>query len=178
MINKSTIFKTNFSNLLIAQTFQLFEIFNSRRHQQQINFQNLIRRARIRKKRIERINRNRISEINPQQNAGQTISFVDDPFEGNINPGTPKVARLYMKATESIGDEDKFDLTIENSQKFLDQMTWDTNTFGWGIMTGQDEVKNILKDHKDISETDIKRQTYKTWANYQATFQDPVPDGY
>jgi len=35
-----------------------------------------------------------MSEINSQQNAGQTISFVDDPFKGNINPGTPEGVRL------------------------------------------------------------------------------------
>jgi len=62
-------------------------------------------------------------------------------------------------------------------------MTQDTNTFGWGIMVrtiqnGPNEVKNILKYHKDILEADIKRQAYKTWANYLETFQDPIPDGY
>ena len=71
----------------------------------------------------------------------------------------------------------------KNAQKFLDQMTRDTNMFGWGILVrmvqvGNNQYKNILVDHKDVTEIDMKRQAYKTWGNHLATFQDPVPDGY
>ena len=62
-------------------------------------------------------------------------------------------------------------------------MTRDTNTFGWGILVRTVQVnantqKNILKDHKDISAADIKRQAYKTWGNHAAEFHTPVPDTY
>ena len=111
------------------------------------------------------------------------VLFVDDPFKGNINPGTLDGAKLYMKAMAPIDDDDKFDVNINNAQKFLDHMTRDTNTFGWEILVhmvqvGNNQYKNILVDHKDVTEIDIKRQAYKTWGNHLATFQDPVPDGY
>ena len=111
------------------------------------------------------------------------VLFVDDPFKGNINPGTSEGAKLYMKATATMDDDDKFDITIVNAQKFLDHITRDTNTFGWGmlvhtIQVRNNEFKNILVDHKDITESDIKRQAHKTWGNHRATFQDVVPEGY
>jgi len=104
------------------------------------------------------------------------VIFVVDPFKGNINPGTSEGSKLYTKATATIDDDEKFDLNIENAQKFLDHMTRDTNKFGWRILvrmvqTGPNDHKNILIDHEDsITTKDIKRQTYKTWGNYLATF--------
>ena len=111
------------------------------------------------------------------------LIFVDDPFKGNINPGTSEGAKLYIKATAKIDEDDKIDININNSQKFLDRMTRDTNTFGWGMLVRTVQVnentqKNILKDHKDISAADIKRQAYKTWGNHAADFHTPVPDTY
>jgi len=213
--------RTHFPNLLLAQIFQLFEIQNSRRHQHQINFENLIRSVRIRNTRINRTHRMNAANQNPnpQQNAAGNppanpgnnppggnqgvnpvgnappvappvlaaqppqLIFVDDPFKGRINPGTSEGAKLYMKATAKIDEDDKFDVNIENAQKFLDKMTRDTNTFGWGVLVRTVQVdaqtqKNILKDHKDISEADIKRQAYKTWGNHAADFLTPVPDTY
>ena len=124
---------------------------------------------------------------NPQQRTNlpnpQRIIFVDDPFIGDINPGTSEGAKLYMKGTAQIDDDDKFDITIANAQKFLYHMTRDTNTFGWGILVryiqvGPNDFKNILVDHKDIAKEDVKRQAYRTWGNHLATFQDPVPREY
>jgi len=179
--------RTHFPNLLLAQIFQLFEIQNSRRHQHQINFENLIRSVRIRNTRINRTHRMNAANQNPnpQQNAAGNppanpgnnppggnqgvnpvgnappvappvlaaqppqLIFVDDPFKGRINPGTSEGAK----------------------------------TFGWGVLVRTVQVdahtqKNILKDHKDISEADIKRQAYKTWGNHAADFLTPVPDTY
>ena len=101
--------------------------------------------------------------------------FVDDPYKGNINSDTSEGAKLYMKVTASIDNDDKFDINISNVQKFLDCMSRDTNTFGWGILVrtvhvGQTELKNILVDHKDITAEDIERQAYQTWSNHLASF--------
>lgn len=170
--------QNQFPNLLLAQIFQLFEILNSRRHQQQINFENLIRRVRIRNNHIVWIQRNRRNNAaNPQvdipppntENTGgnqgaQTPSvlqpfpvamvqsplvFVDDPFKGNINPGTSDGAKLYMKATAVTDEEDKFDINIDNAHTFLKHMTRDTNNFGWGVLVRTVETspavfKNII----------------------------------
>ena len=70
------------------------------------------------------------------------VLLFDDSFKGNINPGTLDRAKLYMKATASIDDDDTFDVNISNAQNFLDQMTRDTNTFGWGILVCMVQVGN------------------------------------
>ena len=36
----------------------------------------------------------------------QPDEFIDDPLEGNINPGTKTGSQLYLKATESIPGEE------------------------------------------------------------------------
>lgn len=116
--------------------------------------------------------------------AVNNLIFVDDPYQGNINPGTTDGAKLYLKATAAIPEEDKFDLNISSAQKFLDLMRRDSNNFGWGrlirIIQQNDEntTKNLLKDHKVITEEHIKRQAYKTWGNHAADFNTVVPDGY
>jgi len=110
--------------------------------------------------------------------------FVDDPYHGNINPGTTDGAKLYLKATASISDDDKFDLNISSAQKFLDVMRRDATNFGWGSLIraiqGNDanETRNLLKDHKVITEAQIKKQAYKTWGNHAAVFATVVPDEY
>ena len=55
---------------------------------------------------------------------------VDDPYQGDINPGTIDGAKLYLKATASIPEEDKFDRKISTAAKFLDHMRRDANSFG------------------------------------------------
>lgn len=47
--------------------------------------------------------------------AVNNLIFVDDPYQGNINPGTTDGAKLYLKATAAIPEEDKFDLNISSA---------------------------------------------------------------
>ena len=56
--------------------------------------------------------------------------FVDDPYHGDINPGTTAAAKFYLKATAAISEDDKFDLNISSAQKFLNFMRRDANNFG------------------------------------------------
>ena len=65
----------------------------------------------------------------PVQN---NLVFVDNPYQGDINPGTTDGAKLYIKATVAIPEDEKSDLTISTAQKFLDLMQRDSNSFGWG----------------------------------------------
>ena len=84
--------------------------------------------------------------------------FVGDPYHGNNNPGTTGGAKLYLKATASIPEEDKFDLNISSAQKFLDLMRQDSTKFGWGSLiraiqaNDANTTRNLLKDHKIIME--------------------------
>ena len=111
--------------------------------------------------------------VPPMPNHCQVL-FVDNPFKGNINLGTSEGAKLYMKAAATIDDDDRFDITITNTQRILDHMSRDTNTFAWGmlvctIQVSNNEFKNILVDHKDITQYDIKRQAYRAiiWRHFR-----------
>ena len=114
----------------------------------------------------------------------QNQVFVDDPFQGDINPGTTEGAKLYLKATSVIPEEDKFDLNISTAQKFLDLIRRDANNFGWGSLIraipqeNENTTKNLLKDHKILAEEHLKKQAYKTWGNHLATFATVVPNTY
>ena len=71
----------------------------------------------------------RIVEVQ-QENMESVKQFVDDPFGGNIIPGTSEGVKLYLKATASILEDDKFDINITSAQKFVDMVTKDANNFG------------------------------------------------
>ena len=86
-------------------------------------------------------------------------------------------------AIAKIDDDDKYDINIENVQKFLDDMSQDANNFGWEklichIQVSVTEYKDLLKDHKDITFKHIKRQAYKTWGNHTADFATEVPETF
>ena len=89
--------RNHFPNLFLAQIFHLFEILNSRRHQNQINFANLIRTVRIRNNRIDRNNRmnaanqNQQPNVNPnpQQNAGGNQPANPGNNHGGNQGGNP-----------------------------------------------------------------------------------------
>ena len=42
----------------------------------------------------------------PTHSMAAALQFLDDPFKGSINPGTVEGAKLYLKATASISEDD------------------------------------------------------------------------
>ena len=103
----------------------------------QPNFQNQENISQLRNHPTESVLNNpihqqhHVAEEQGQDNMAATQQFVDDPFKGNINPSTSEGAKLYLKATASISDDDKFDINITSAQKFVDMVTKDANNFGW-----------------------------------------------
>jgi len=98
--------------------------------------------------------------------------------------GILTLEQLIIKATTEIPEDDKFDLNISTAQKFLDLMKRNTNNFVWGRLiraipkANENMTKNLLKDHKILTEVHINNQAYKTWGNSAAVFATPVPGGY
>ena len=165
------------------QIFQIFEILVGR----QLHFQNPDNVSQFQ-------NGQRDPDLNNRQNQPQQVvedyqnnmaavqQFVDDPFKGNINPGTSEGAKLYLKATASISEDDKFEININSAQKFVDMVTKDANDFGWGALVraipsdNARGTKNLLIDHRDITLEMIQKQAHTTWGNNLANFDTPVPD--
>ena len=171
-------FRVVFENLSASQIFDLFRILNLRDHPQKHQNLNLHREFRAR---LEQQRRNINQNIINMAAAVPQVEFIDDPFYGNINPGTKTLAQLYLKATASISEEDKCDLNISSAQKFLDLMTQAADAFGWGelvrsVITGNNQTKDLLIEHKMITLEQIKRQAHVTWANHNLANADPVPN--
>lgn len=63
-------------------------------------------------------------------------------------------------------------------------MRRDSTSFGWGSLirsiqrNDANTLRNVLKDHKIITEAQIKKQAYKTWGNHAAEFGTLVPEGF
>ena len=153
----------------------LFRVSNLREPPRLIQTHNLHRELR---NTFEQRNRNPIISNMAAQPA---IEYVDDPFHGNINPGTKTGAQLYIKATASIPEEDKFHLNISTAQKFLDHMTQDADAFGWGelvrsVQAGQNVTRDLLIEHKMLTVEHLKRQAHITWQNSNLQITDPVPE--
>ena len=153
---------------------------NQREHPSQIrnyNNNNQRHQNRIEQQRQQQQNHN----MNNMAAAVPPVEeFIDDPFQGNINPGTKTGAQLYLKATAAIAEEDKFDLNISSAQKFLDLMTLDADAFGWGelvrsISVGNNETKDLLIEHKMITYEQIKRQAHITWMDHTLADNAAVP---
>ena len=142
-----------------------------------LQFQN---RSRNRVLNNQENQQHQIVEGQQENMAAAAQQFVGDPFKGNINPGTAEGAKLYLKATTAIPDDDKFEINISSAQKFVDLVTKDATNFGWGALVraipsnDAGGVKNILIDHREITLEMIKKQAYKTWGNYQADYATPV----
>ena len=180
--------RNNFENLSAREIFHLFQILNLRAHPRYL--QNLILQREIRN-RIElqqpiifpqpvRFQQPEPEGNNMAEAAPIIEEFIDDPFHGNINPGTKTGSHLYLKATAAIPEEEKFVINMSSAQKFLDLMTQDADAFGWGalvrsIPVGNNQTKDLLIEHKSITEEQIKRQAHITWVNHALADDNPVP---
>ena len=174
----------NYNN---AQLFQTFRILNNREHPQM--FQNRLIFQEIENLFIAELDQQRQQQQQQQARQHDNMAannqpndnWTEDPFRGNIRPGTTEGLKLYLKASAKIDEDDKYDVNIENAQKFLDDMSQDANNFGWGKLVRHVQVsatdhKDLFKDHKDITFEHIKKQAYKTWGNHEADFATMLPD--
>ena len=119
---------------------------------------------------------------NGNATATTTETFVTDPYQGNINPGSSDGAKLYKTATEALSDGKKIEIILKNAHQLLRQLIDDANKFGWedlffGIpKDDQGGTLSLDTDSQKITKNMILKQAYKTWGNKDATFADNVPD--
>ena len=131
-----------------------------------------------------------------QQGSGQVATnaqvttqaiFVTDPYKADINPATDSGQKLFLKATAELDEKKKFDMIMDNSQKFIDLVTTDAQSFGWGELVYGIPVsisgttvgtKNMLDKYAEITLDMILSQAYRTWGSKTATVADPVPNDH
>ena len=86
-------FRNQFENLSAREIFELFRILNLREQPQQIRIFNIHREFRNRFEQ-RRQQQQQIPNRNNMAAAVPPIEFIDDPYHGNINPGTKTGALL------------------------------------------------------------------------------------
>ena len=88
-------------------------------------------------------------QVQAQANQSRNdTSFVSNPYQANINPSTSTGLKMYQIATAK--RDTLLNPRIKSKKEFLDAMTSDSVSFGWGkfvnkITVGTDEY-SILSD--------------------------------
>ena len=77
-----------------------------------------------------------------------TTHYVQNPYEVDINPGTPDGLNLYLNAAESKEkDEDRLKKSQSNSKAVVTYIKDLTEKFGWSVITGKiDEKKDSQEE--------------------------------
>jgi hypothetical protein len=114
--------------------------------------------------------------------APANVSYVTNPYLGDINPGDSNGSKLYLKATEELSKENKIEIKVENAHKFIDQVRSDANKFGWGplvfnVQTGDNPNKfvNLLENHEEVQLEHMIRQANITWGTVGNNFGTNLP---
>ena len=72
----------------------------------------------------------------------QTISFLSDPFEGDINYGTTKGATFFALATKDRVKDDLLNISQLNVSDIMVTFRHDFNTFCW------EKLINMVRNNK------------------------------
>ena len=98
-------------------------------------------------------------------------AFLTNPFDGDINPGTPDGLKLYNKAIAA--PEDKLSIQQKNANDIQAHFESDASDFGWGTLIGRVKIdgvnngptKNILTETRELTLEMIQKHACTTWGN-------------
>ena len=112
------------------------------------------------------------------------VSFVLNPFLGDINPGTDGGAKLYSKVTAK--RDEKLQVSQKNSKDILQAFVKDASNYGWGPLIGAIQVdaagttRNILTDSRRMTVEMVQKASRRTWmaVNPPIPWADPMPAAF
>ena len=110
-----------------------------------------------------------------------TTTYLSDPFEGGINPGTAYGQTLYTLGTADRKKEELLSVTQDNVSAIMSAFRHDANSYGWGslinniIATDNTSKLKILEDFQDCTLELVKQQTVVTWNDTTATATTAFP---
>ena len=116
------------------------------------------------------VNINRQTPTLPLSPPPTTVSYVSDPFEGDIHPGTLSDLKLYILDTVNWKKEDSLSITQENVSNIIASFCHNLNSFSWGMLknnTIEDSGNPLgtLENFQLCTLALIKQHVVKTW-NY------------
>ena len=115
----------------------------------QARFKLIKRRKCLKQKKIE-------LTTSPISTHPTTTIILNDPFEGDINPGSVSGQKLYTLATADFKKEDLLFIAQENVSNIISNFHHDSNSSEWGILVNninnEDGTKlKLLEDFQDCS---------------------------
>ena len=109
------------------------------------------------------------------------ITYLSDPFEGDINPGSATGQKLYTLATADRKKDELLSVSQDNVSVIMSAFRHDANSFGWGTLinniTAKDNVTKlkILDDFQKCTLELVKQEAAITWNDHKATATTPFP---
>ena len=108
-------------------------------------------------------------------------TFVEDPFEGDINPGDSNGQKLYTMATAERSMDAKITISQAEVVNVMNLFRRDSNSFGWGILTGCIETPagaklSILENYHSMTLDLVKKVATKTFSDIHFDLLNDVPD--
>ncbi len=79
-------------------------------------------------------NSNYFNNNQANNNQAPMVMFVLNSFEVDINPATPEVSNIFIKATEEPKDNKRLEVSQANSKEVLVLMNSLASQFGWGFL--------------------------------------------
>ena len=110
-----------------------------------------------------------------------TTTYLSDPFEGDINPGSASGQKLYTLGTADRKKDELLLVAQENVSAIMSAFRHDANSFGWGSLINNIIAKDnssklkILDDFQECTLELVKQQAVVTWNDENATATTPFP---
>ena len=119
--------------------------------------------------------------INQSAPMTTTTTFISDPFEGKINPGDANGQKLFTLATAERSKDSKITISQDQAVNVMNLFRQDSNSFGWGILTGCIEAEDgkklsILEDSHLLTLELVKKNAMRTFFSPTFAISDPLPD--
>ena len=107
--------------------------------------------------------------------------FLSDPFEGKINPGESNGQKLFTLATAERSKESKITISQDQAVNVMNLFRQDSNSFGWGILTGCIETEDgkklsILEDSHLLTLELVKKNAMRTFFSPTSDISAALPD--
>ena len=88
------------------------------------------------------------------------ISFIEDPYQGNINPGTDQGLKLYLNAIKPVEEDQRMKVSISQAKSIRATLEELSNQFGWAqlvhnISDNNGNRKSIFRDIKQLKVSNI-----------------------
>jgi len=78
----------------------------------------------------------------------ENLSYHENPFRGEINPGTSEGLKLFLNATKTLNKDEMLDLKTGNAKALMDHLVKACSAYGWNklvdrVNIGTQETPNF-----------------------------------